>query len=207
MIRRVEGRVVEAHPASGEVVIDVGGVGLGVKVTKATADALMGQTQSGTIHTHLAVYEGGLDLYGFLDRQERDAFELLLTVSGMGPKGALKILSDVSYTTLLVYIGSGDTASLVKVKGIGKATAERLVMELRKKCAPVAPVLPLGTASGNTAYNQRVSDVRSALLNLGHKAKDIAGVMAAVEEKAVDPEVSVEDLVLLALKSAKRSRS
>jgi Holliday junction DNA helicase RuvA len=198
--------VVEVSPASGEVVIDVGGVGLGVKVTRSAADSLIGECPSGTIHTHLAVYEGGLDLYGFLDRQERDAFELLLTVSGMGPKGALKILSDVSYTTLLVYIGSGDAASLVKVKGIGKATAERLVMELRKKCAPAAPVLPLVTGGKDTAYNQRVSDVRSALLNLGHKAKDIAGVMAAVEEKAVDPEVSVEDLVLLALKNARKAR-
>jgi Holliday junction resolvasome RuvABC DNA-binding subunit len=68
-------------------------------------------------------------------------------------------------------------------------------------------VLPLVTGGKDTAYNQRVSDVRSALLNLGHKAKDIAGVMAAVEEKAVDSGVSVEDLVLLALKNAKRSRS
>lgn len=202
MIRRVQGRVVESG-AGGEVIIDVTGVGFGVKVTKATTDALMGQTQSGTIHTHLAVYEGGLDLYGFLNRQERDAFELLLTVSGMGPKGALKILSDVNYSTLMGYIGSGDIASLVKVKGIGKATAERLVMELRKKCAPVLPVC---TAAGNTAYNQRVADVRSALLNLGHKAKDIVGVMAVVEEKAVDPEVKVNDLVLLALKSVRKAR-
>ena len=114
------------------IVIDVNGVGYKVAVTE---DSLHGLKigQETTIWTHLAVRENSQDLYGFISKKERDFFELLITVSGIGPKTALNILSLVASETLARAIRDGSTTHLVKVSGIGRKTAEKIVLELKEK--------------------------------------------------------------------------
>lgn len=114
------------------VTLDVNGVGYKVFVTDDSIHALK-KGQEATFWTYLAVREDALDLYGFLSKKEREFFELLITVSSIGPKTALNILSLVSADTLAGAIRTGSTAHLVKVSGIGRKTAEKIVLELKDK--------------------------------------------------------------------------
>jgi len=152
-------------------VLGVGGVGYKVFVTDDTLHLLerqKGKAGAGemVMWTHLAVRENALDLYGFLDRKEKDFFELLITVSGIGPKSALNILSLVSGDTLINSVRTGSVAHLVKVSGIGKKTAEKIVLELKDKLNDFE-------GSGSTAGMSSDSDVIEALKALGYDA-DVA---------------------------------
>lgn len=134
MISQLKGKIIEV--SSRAIVIDVNGVGYKVSMTD---DAILDLTKISkggaetTIWTHLAVRENSQDLYGFITKKERDFFELLITISGIGPKTALNILSLVASDTLANAIRDGSTAHLVKVSGIGRKTAEKIVLELRDK--------------------------------------------------------------------------
>lgn len=130
MIGKITGTV--AHIAEKHLIIDISG--LGYKVY-ATDDVFTGIKQGDTLSlfTHLVVREDALDLYGFTTEAELLFFEMLITVSGVGPRGALQILSINGVETLRVAIGTGDTSYLTKVSGIGKKTAEKIVIELRDK--------------------------------------------------------------------------
>lgn len=131
MIGRLAGSY-EGQTTGGAALIDVGGVGYAVRVTPETLRALE-QNPNLPLLTHLSVREDALDLYGFLNEEELRFFELLLMVSGIGPKSALGILSVSSVATLKSAIPAGDITYLTKVSGIGKKTAERIVVELKDK--------------------------------------------------------------------------
>lgn len=141
------------------VVVDVSGLGYSVFCTSETlVEISEGDTVS--LYTYLAVREDALDLYGFKTRDERMFFELLLSVSGIGPKSALSILSVASIETLIQAIGTGDTGYLTKVSGIGRKTAEKIVLELRDKLKARADM-----SEGNLRSE---SDAVEALKALGY---------------------------------------
>jgi Holliday junction DNA helicase RuvA len=162
MIGQLRGKLAEKRPT--QVVLDVGGVGYAVNIPLSTFYAL-GELHSDTallIYTH--VREDALALYGFLTAREKQFFELLLSTTGVGPGLALKILSGMSVDELVPAIRRGDLARLVTIPGVGRKTAERIVVELRDKLARMeAAAAPLPAARAGVD-----GDVLSALENLGY---------------------------------------
>ncbi len=162
MIAKLTGTV--SHRGSGFVVLDAGPVGYKVFVKNATMEEIVkAGTQPVTLLTYLAVKENGMDLYGFLHRETMEFFELLLTVTGIGPKSALAILNIAPVPTLQSAIASGDPSQLTKTTGIGTKRAERIVMELKDK---------LEVGAGELAVHQDASDVLEALKALGYSQKE-----------------------------------
>jgi Holliday junction DNA helicase RuvA len=164
MIGHLRGKLFDKRP--NQVLVDVNGVGYEVLIPLSTFYALgeLHQDVNLLIHTH--VREDALALYGFVTAREKQLFELLLSASGVGPVLALKILSGMSVEELLPAIRAGDLARLTTIPGVGRKTAERIVLELRDKLAALegpgrAPVVPAGRT-------QIEADVISALVNLGY---------------------------------------
>ncbi len=157
----LRGKLLEKRP--NQVLLDVGGVGYQVQIPLSTFAGLGTLHAEATllIHTHLR--EDQLSLYGFVTAREKQCFELLLSASGVGPSLALKILSGMSLEELVPAIRKGDLAQLVRIPGVGKKTAERIVVELRDKLA----VVDVPGTGKPTTRSQLESDVASALVNLG----------------------------------------
>ena len=167
MIGSLRGKLIEKRPNL--VLLEVGGVGYQVQVplsTFATLGPLHGETTL-LIHTH--VREDALSLYGFLTAREKQCFELLISASGVGPSLALKILSGMSLEELVPAIRKGDLAQLVRIPGVGRKTAERIVVELRDKLV----VVDVAEAGKPATRSQLESDVASALVNLGYEARAV----------------------------------
>ena len=170
MIASLSGGVAAVHPSA--VVIDVGGVGILVACTPQTAagvrvgDALM-------LHTSLIVREESLTLYGFMDAEQRDVFDLVQTVSGIGPRTALAVLSTLAPDDLRRAISADDVASLTRVPGIGSKGAQRMIIELKDRLRSVQ-----GARAGNATDGPET--VREALVSLGWSAKDAERAVTAV---------------------------
>jgi holliday junction DNA helicase RuvA len=201
MIGHLRGQLAEKRP--NQVVVDVGGVGYQVSVPLSTFYALGELRDDVTllIHTHLR--EDSISLYGFLTAREKQFFELLLSASGVGPVLALKILSGMSVEELVPAIRSGDLAHLTRIPGVGRKTAERIVVELRDRLAAMeTPEPERGGAAGGT---QLEADVISALLNLGYERRNAE---RAVEEicsnETSEPGKSFETLLRAALQQLSR---
>lgn len=160
MIRRLSGTVVEADTLS--VVLDVSGVGYHVSVPGMSPDFAIGSEV--TLHTHLAVRETAMDLYGFRTQDELDMFELLLTIQKVGPKSAMQIMSQADVALLRKAVLSADATYLTKMSGIGKKTAENIVAGLKDKLG--GEVAPL--AEGE----QGDGDVIDALITLGYSQRE-----------------------------------
>lgn len=186
MIVSIEGTLAEATPV--QAVIEVQGLGYAVHIPLTTAERLPPQGQRVKLHT-LAVYrEDRADLYGFATRQERDFFRLLVEhVSGIGPKIALSILSKLSVESLQNAIAQGDVALLSKCPGIGKKTAERLVVELRDKVFPgglgSSKSCSAGTSFSDALPQSPRQDAMAALVSLGYKPQDADKAVRKVAEK------------------------
>ncbi len=169
MIASVRGEV--AHVGLDHVVVEVGGVGLLVRTTPGTASALRAGAEA-FLATSMVVREDSLTLYGFADADERDLFDVVQTVSGVGPRLALAMLAVFAPEALRLAIANGDTAALTKVPGIGKKGAERLVLELRDKVgvvrAQTATKAQIAAIVRGGAWREQV---REALIGLGWQAK------------------------------------
>ena len=179
MIGYLRGQLVDKRP--NQVLVDVNGVGYLVSIPLSTFYSLGELREDVTllIHTHLR--EDSIALYGFLTAREKHFFELLISASGVGPALALKILSGMSVEELLPAIRAGDLVRLTRIPGVGRKTAERMVVELRDKLAAMEPPQPERvSAAGRT---QLESDVVSALLNLGY---DRRAAEKALEEVAAN---------------------
>lgn len=170
MIARLRGTVVAVR--SHDVVIDVSGVGYRVFVAPATITALK-EGAPATLIIYTAVREDALDLYGFLHENERRMFELLLSVSGIGPKSALAILSLAGIDTLVSAISGGKAAYLTNVSGIGKKTAEKIVLELREK------VSALGIATNDHEGDETAIE---ALKSMGYSLKEAREALQRVPD-------------------------
>lgn len=183
MIASLSGTI--AHIDDKYAILDVSGVGYKVFMS---ADAIHGLKKGSpaTFWTYLAVRDDALDLYGFPSKKDKDFFELLISVSSIGPKTALNILSLVSSETLATAIQSGSVAHLVKVSGIGKKTAEKIVLELRDK---------LGSLESGEEFTAGMSsdmDAIEALKSLGYDADEARDALKKIDKTIEDPGAKVK---------------
>lgn len=190
MIGLLRGKLIDKRP--NQILIDVGGVGYQVLVPLSTF-ASLGTLHSETtvlIHTH--VREDQISLYGFLTAREKQCFELLISASGVGPSLALKILSGMGIDELVPAIRKGDLLQLVRIPGVGRKTAERIVVELRDKLV----VVDVAEAGKPTTKSQLESDVASALVNLGYDARSVE---KAIEKARAEGDGDFEALLRASL--------
>ncbi len=186
MIGRISGTLVEKHPP--QIVVLSHGVGYEIDVPMSTFYHLPRTGEPVELLTHMVVREDAHLLFGFLTANERAAFRQLLRVNGVGPKVALAVLSGLSVDELAQAVASQDAARLTKVPGVGRKTAERLVLELRDK-------LPVAVAAAPRPSSQAGPDVLNALLSLGYNEREAA---AAVKQLPAD--LSLTDAIRQALK-------
>jgi len=187
MIGRIHGKLLEKHPP--QIVVDVQGVGYEVDVPMSTFYNLPATGAELSLYTHLVVREDAHQLFGFATEAERHVFRQLLKISGIGARIALAVLSGLSVADLRESIASQDSGRLVKVPGIGKKTAERLLLELRDKLDAVLPA-PAAARSDGPA-----SDVTNALLALGYNDKEASWAV-----RQLPAELSVSDAIRQALR-------
>jgi holliday junction DNA helicase RuvA len=162
MIALLRGVLLEKHP--NQVIVETGGVGYDVTIPVSTFTHLPNPGAEVRLRIHTHVREDALALYGFLTEDEKGLFEKLIVVSGIGPTLAVKILSGMTAPELVHGIRRGEVERLVRIPGVGKKTAERMVLELRDKLPPVTSEEPQVAAAALSSIDQ---DVLSALLNLG----------------------------------------
>ena len=162
MIALLRGTLVEKHP--NQVILDVGGVGYDVIIPISTFSKLPGDGSETRLRIHTHVREDAFLLYGFLTLDEKHLFEKLISVSGIGPGLAIKVLSGIGAVDLITAIRRGEVERLVRIPGVGKKTAERMILELRDKLPAPAGDDPAQAAPSLSALDE---DVLSGLLNLG----------------------------------------
>ncbi len=190
MIGRLTGTLAGKTPP--QLLVDAGGVGYEVDVPMSTFYNLPGLGERITLLTHFVVREDAQQLFGFLTAEERATFRLLIKISGVGPRTALAILSGLSVAELAQAVAAQQPGRLVKVPGIGKKTAERLLLELKGKLGPDLAV-PASLANDNQG------DILQALVALGYSERDAAAAL-----KALPADVGVSDGIKQALKALSR---
>lgn len=198
MIAAVMGQVIAR--TTDEVVVDVGGVGISVVVTPRTAATLdVGQTASLT--THLAVREDSLTLYGFADAAEREVFVTVQTVSGIGPRLAMTMLGTLSAEQISAAIAAQDEAVLTSVPGLGRKSAQRLIVDLKDKLGAVVSIPAPGAAAAAGRDTSWRPQVTSALTGLGWNPTQAQEAVIAVAARDDAAELSVSEALRLALQS------
>ncbi|OGS34423.1 MAG: Holliday junction DNA helicase RuvA [Elusimicrobia bacterium RIFOXYB2_FULL_49_7] len=198
MIERIKGILLEKEPT--HLVVDVQGVGYGLHVSLNTSATVAEAGSETTLFTYLHVREEAMVLFGFSREIERDLFLLLLSVSKIGPKSALAILSGMSVENLVQAIRGENVAALTKISGIGKQSAERLVVELKNKIAKFEQSIAVGTpGSGRTSFTKQADEAVNALESLGYKRFFAEKAVAKVLEEQ-GSELPVEQLIKSALK-------
>ena len=192
MIALVSGSV--AVRRADHVIVDCGGVGYRLSVSSETLRHVPAVGKQVTLHTHLIPRDDALLLYGFATEEERDLFLMLLGVQSVGPKVALDVLSGGSARDLLAAIAGGDAARFQAVKGVGKRTAERIIVELREK---VGVTLPEGAIRVVRSDDARVL-AREGLIGLGYSPQEVDALLDGLDAE------TPEDLIAEALKAARR---
>lgn len=202
MIYSLTGRLI--HKENSLAVIECAGVGYGVVCTNQTISRLSGDTV--TVFTYMHVTENSLDLFGFASRDELDAFKMLISVSGVGPKAALAILSEFAPDRLMLFIASGDAKMITKAQGVGPKLAQRIVLELKDKASKG---LPSGViAADSDVFSSRsernvgsdnLSEAISALVTLGYNRSEALTALGGA-----DPSMSADDMIRFALRKLSR---
>lgn len=190
MIGRLYGQIIERSP--GQVLLDVGGVGYEVEITLTTF-ASIGETEGPVVlYSHLVVRDDAHQLYGFSTTLERDMFRSLIRVNGVGPRMAVAILSSLDAPAFAAAVNGNDVKALTTVPGVGKKTAERLIIDMRDKVGDFAAQVDAPvTMPANAA-----EDVEAALIRLGYRPQEAALAISRIEDPADD----VETLIRQALK-------
>ena len=213
MIARLEGTLIERDPPN--VTVDCNGVGYDVIVSAYTLAGLPAEGERVTLKIFTHSTENRLSLFGFIDAQERALFDLLITVKNVGPSTAIAILSGSSPRDMAALIAREDVAGLTRIKGVGKKTAELLVVELHDKCEElmlgwdaslgmrpgVAGTIIKPMRKGKSTGNPMVDEVRGALVGMGWSPNEAE---AAVVDLAITPEATLEGLLRQALRSMPR---
>lgn len=198
MIAFLHGQVVEALPT--QVVVDVHGVGYEALIPLSSYDKLPAPGKEVRLLTHLAVREDAHTLYGFMTTAERDLFRLLIhTVSGIGPKTALNVLSGMSVTAFRGAVAGGDVKALSQISGVGRKTAERILVELKDKVGAAGAWEATSAQRALSPEDQKLNDAVLALMALGFKQVE-AHDSVRKTQAALGPETNVEDLVRACLK-------
>lgn len=198
MIGRLSGTLLEKQAP--DLLVDVRGVAYEVQAPMSTFYRLPETGQAVLLHTHLVVREDAQLLFGFFDQHERRLFRTLIKVNGVGPKLALTILSGIEADQFVACVQANDTAALVKLPGVGRKTAERLLIELTDRLKDWAPEASQGETPTRplTSGNILVQDAESALVALGYKPTEAAKAIAAVQTDEME---SPEQIIRQALKS------
>ena len=193
MIYSVRGKLI--HTESELAVVECGGVGYACKTTFYTLQKISGESEV-TLYTYLAVRENDVDLFGFSSQEELRCFKMLITVSGVGPKAALSILSSNTPSQFALTVATGDFKSLTKSKGIGAKTAQRIVLELKDKIAKENTISVRGGETITSAVPQggALDEAITALVVLGYSEGEAAQALAGAE-----PTATVEELIKTAL--------
>ena len=196
MIARLAGILLEKNPP--HMVIDVNGVGYEVEAPNGVFDSLPENGKNVAILIHHHFSQDSQTLYGFASLGERELFRKLLKVNGIGAKLALSILSGASGDELTRFVSTGDVAALTRIPGIGKKTAERIVMELRDKLDGIALVAGAGVgATGAPVSNDPVTEASHALAALGYKPAEVSRMVSAVAQA----DMNAEDIIRKALQT------
>ena len=188
MIYNLKGRLTVCD--ANFIVVECGGIGFKCFTSLNTAKQLAEIGKEVNVYTHLAVREDAMDLYAFATVAELDAFKLLITVSGIGPKAGISILSELTPDRLALCIASGDAKSITKAQGIGKKTAERVVLELKDKIGSVAT-----DANVQNIDKSSAGEAIEALVSLGYSQSD-----ATVVVSSLDKSMSVDEMIRYGLK-------
>lgn len=179
MIAWLEGRLL--RKMSDAVVVDAGGVGYRVFVTRQVLERLPPEGSRVELEIHTQVREDAIQLFGFLDGDEREVFEALIGMSGVGPRAAVTVLSGIDARELARAVCSGDLVRLCLIPGVGKKKAERMVLDLKERLMPLAQPQKGETEGAIT----NLEDLRSALRNLGFKGPEVEKAVGALREKVV----------------------
>lgn len=200
MIYSLHGILTEKEPNL--AVIECAGVGYACRTTNTTISTLGEIGNEVRVYTHMNVREDAVELFGFADKNELKCFQMLLTVSGVGGKAALSILSDLTPNKFALLVASGDSAALTKVKGIGKKSAERIVLDLKDKLLKSSPLLQEAPVQTVSAGADNFSEALAALAVLGYRQEEVMPVLAGLDEN-----LSTEELIRLTLRQmGKNSR-
>ena len=197
MIGRLTGLLIENVP--GQVLLDVGGVGYEVEISLTTYVQVLETEGPVTVHTHLVVRDDAHLLYGFASIGEREMFRTLIKVNGVGPRMALGILSGLDSASFVRAVTGNDVKALTALPGVGKKTAERLIIEMRDK---VDAFDVSGLDNPSTMTKNVIEDAESALIGLGYRPQEAARAVSRVRDPAED----VESLIRQALKLLLQSR-
>lgn len=192
MIGQINGILLEKHPP--QLLVDVHGLGYEIDAPMSTFYQLPDVGQTVKLFTHFVVREDAQQLYGFYSRDERTLFRTLLKVNGIGPRSALTILSSVAPNEFVRCVLDNDTASLVRLPGIGKKTAERLIIEMRDKVSDGAPAS--SPKSGSGQRHHYLQDAIAALVSLGYKPLEANRTVTRVD----DGQSNSEELIRRALR-------
>ena len=195
MIYNVHGILTFADPTF--AVVECGGVGFKCFISMNTLRQLPGAGKEINLFTHMAVREDAIDLYGFYDADELEAFKLLITVSGVGPKAAMAILSVLPPDRLSIAVSGGDVRSIQQANGVGKKTAERVVLELKDKMAGIGGAAVSSVVEGiqQVASSSAAQEAVEVLVSLGFDRSDAATVIGAL-----DKSLSADDMIRKGLK-------
>jgi len=200
MITFLHGKLVEALPT--QIVVDVGGVGYEALIPLSSFDKLPLPGQPVKLLTQLVIREDAHTLYGFMTSAERDLFRLLInTVSGIGPKTALNILSGMNPVAFRGAVATGDVKSLSQISGVGKKTAERIVLELRDKVGAAGAWEAASAQHSLSAADQKINDAVLALMALGFKQVDAHDAVRGAQA-VLGAQANIEDLVRACLKKS-----
>jgi Holliday junction DNA helicase RuvA len=194
MIGRLSGTLLSKHPPL--LLLDVHGVGYEVEAPMSTFFRLPAVGEAVVLHTHLVVREDAQLLFGFATLAEKGLFRDLIRISGVGPKVALAVLSGISVEDYWGVVRSGESGRLVKIPGIGKKTAERLVLEMRDKAGAGEVALPGGAAVPVGA----LAEARSALASLGYKPAEVQRLTEAVFKDGMSTEAIIQEALKRALR-------
>lgn len=198
MIGRLRGTLAEKQPP--HLILDVNGVGYEIEVPMTTLYRLPALGEAVTLHMHLVVREDAQLLYGFAEKRDRELFRELIRLNGVGPKLALALMSGLEVDELVRCVQAQDTSALIKVPGVGKKTAERLLVELKdrfKAWENMPSISPLVVEPrANMTVSSAENDAVSALISLGFKPQEASRAVSAVQED----DLSSEDLIRRALK-------
>jgi len=194
MIGRLQGTVIDKQAP--DLLLDVQGVGYELLVSLSTFFAIPAVGESVTLHTHFVVREDAQQLYGFTERSERTLFRHLIKVNGVGPKMALGVLSGMSANEFAACVHNNDVDTLVRLPGVGKKTAERLVIEMRDRVGSIEA--SVSSTNVHAAQPDLTQEAESALIALGYKPQDAAKMISRVAGKET---LGVEQLIRSALKN------
>lgn len=186
------------HVDQNQIVIDVGNIGYQVKVPASVLNRLPALGEKVKLFTIQVVREDDISLYGFLNKEERALFSLFLSVSGVGPKTAMAIISGFPIDRLVSAVAQGDIAVLSSISGVGRKTAERIVLELKEKIGKAYALKPAEMAAGLSGNQALISDAISALIALGYSPRE---ARESIIKLNVENSASVEDILKEALKA------